>query len=251
MKALVLCAGYGARLGSLTDDIPKPLLPLQGEPLLGWTLNYLAGYGFTEVAVNAHHQAHMIRDYCGDGSRFGVRLHYAYEPELQGTAGAIKRLAWFFEDAADFLVIYGDLLVDQDLGAMLSAHQARDATATLLLHKRSGSNSIVQMDETNRIVRFLERPGQAERRAYGEGWVNSGLQILSRTILSHIPSDRAADLPKDVYAPLAGKERLFGFPLTGNRYAIDSPERYQEAQAAIRGGRYRQPLSRAKTPESA
>ena len=80
MKALVLCAGYGTRIGDLTRGTPKPLLPVGGEPLLGWTLRYLAHYGFTEVALNLHYKPEMIRDYCGEGSRFGVCIHYSDEP---------------------------------------------------------------------------------------------------------------------------------------------------------------------------
>ena len=232
MKALVLCAGYGTRLGTLTRETPKPMLSIAGEPLIAHTLRYLARWGFRDVAVNLHFRPEAITEYCGDGSRFSVSLHYSYEETLLGTAGAVKKLEPFFSDVDDFLVMYGDLLVDQDLFAMLKFHQARESSATLLLHQRRGSNSLVQMDQTNRITRFIERPDQSERESNPYPWVNSGIQLLNRRMLAYIPSGHPADLPKDVYVSTLSKEPIFGFPLTGYRCAIDSPERYAAAQKA-------------------
>jgi NDP-sugar pyrophosphorylase family protein len=238
MKALVLCAGYGTRLGELTRDAPKAMLPICGQPLLAYNLRYLSRYGFDHVAVNLHYRAQMITDFFGDGRKFGVRVHYSCEEEPLGTAGAIRKLEAFFSDVDDFLVMYGDLLVDHDLSTMIGVHRARGASATLLLHQRPGSNSLVQMDNDNRIVGFLERPDAEERNANPYPWVNSGVQVLSRRILGYIPSDRPADLPRDVYIPALGKELLIGVPLRGYRCAIDSAARYAEACAAASEGRY-------------
>ena len=238
MKALVLCAGHGTRLGDLTRDTPKPMLPICGEPLLAYTLRYLTHYGFNQVAINLHFKPEMIMDYFGDGSRFGVVLHYSYEEVLLGTAGAIKKLETFFSDVDDFLVMYGDLLIDQDLTALMNFHRTKQASATLLLHQRAGSNSLVRMNEAQRITGFVERPTKAERQAAPYPWVNSGLQVLNRRMLDYIPAGRPADLPRDVYIPMLEQEPIYGFPLTGYRCAIDSPERYAEAQAAVAKGRY-------------
>lgn len=238
MKALVLCAGYGTRLGDLTREMPKPMLPICGEPLLAYTLRYLAHYGFNQVAINLHFKPEVIRDYFCDGSIFGVRLHYSYEDTLLGTAGAVKNLEVFFSDVDDFLVVYGDLLVDQDLMALVDFHRSKRASATLLLHQRIGSNSLVRIDKTNRITGFVERPTEAERQAVLYPWVNSGLQVLNRRLLAYIPVARSADLPRDVYIPLVDREPIYGFPLTGYRCAVDSPARYAEAQAAVVEGCY-------------
>ena len=238
MKALVLCAGYGTRLGDLTRETPKAMLPICGEPLLAYTLRYLAHFDFKEVTVNLHFKPKLIMDYFNNGSRFGVSLHYSYEEELLGTAGAIKKLEAYFSDVDDFLVMYGDLLIDQDLRAMVDFHRAKRASATLLLHQRAGSNSLVEMDENNRITGFIERPTEAERQAAPYPWVNSGLQVLNRRMLDYISAGQPADLPRDVYIPLLEQEAIYGFPLTGYRCAIDSPARYAEAQAAVAEGRY-------------
>ncbi len=253
MKALVLCAGFGTRLGSLTRETPKALLPIAGEPLLAHTLRYLAAYGFCDVAVNLHHQGEHIRGRFGDGGAFGVRLTYAPEEALLGTAGAVKNLEPYFSDVEDFLVLYGDLLIDQDLTGLLAFHRKRRALATLLVHRRPGSNSVLEMDPMGRITRFLERPGAAERRQVADSWVNSGMQVLSRRVLAIIPPGRPADLPRDVYVPFLRDEPIYGYPLTGYRCAIDSPQRYAEAQAAVAEGRYRPPppVQPANKPKAA
>jgi mannose-1-phosphate guanylyltransferase/phosphomannomutase len=237
MKALILCAGYGTRLGDLTREIPKPMLPIGGKPLLAYNIRYLARYGFDQIAINLHFKPEIIKDYFGDGSALGVSLHYVYEETLLGTAGAVKNLADYFSDADDFLVMYGDLLIDQDLTAMLAFHRAKQVSATLLLHQRANSNSLVQMDSDNRITHFIERPTEEQRQAAPYPWVNSGLQILNRRMRPHIPDKQPADLPRDVFMPALQHEAIYGFPLTGYRCAIDSPSRYIEAQAAVAEGR--------------
>lgn len=237
MKAVVLCAGEGRRLGALTRELPKPLLPLCGEPLLAHTLRHLAAHGQRDVGINLHYRGEQIRAFAGDGSAFGLRIHYAVEPELLGTAGALRGFAdWLGGDGA--LVIYGDLLLDQDLGALLDAHRKRRADATLLLHRRAGSNSFVELDASGRVRAFVERPDPAERRALGEAWVNSGVQVLSADLLAELPPG-PSDLPRDVYAPRCAELQLIGVPLDGYRCAIDSPERYAEAERALAEGRCR------------
>jgi NDP-sugar pyrophosphorylase family protein len=237
VKALVLCAGQGTRLGALTRDLPKPMLPIGGEPLLAHMLRHLCRQGYHEIAINLHQFPEAIPGYFGDGSGFGVRLHYVYEPVLLGTAGAVKNLEPFFAEVDDFLVLYGDLLLDEDLRAMREIHRARRADATLLLHQRQGSNSLVRLDEDGRITGFVERPSEQERRENPFPWVNSGVQILSRSLLHDIPVGRPADLPRDVYAPRVHSSLLVGVPLRGFRCAIDSPERYAAACAAFEAGR--------------
>lgn len=239
MKALVLCAGFGTRLGALTTALPKPMLPLCGEPLLAHTLRQLSSQGFTDVAVNLHFLPSTIIDYFGDGSAFKLRLRYSHEDRLLGTAGALKKLESFFADAEDFLVLYGDVLTNQDLRALAAYHVAKKALVTLTLHQRARSNSAVAMDDSGRIIRFVERPSERTRAAVGGVWVNSGIQMLNRKVLSFIDAGRPSDLPRDVVMPLLHSEPIFGFRLTGDRIAIDSAERYQQAEQAVAGGMFR------------
>ena len=242
MRALVLSAGYGTRLGELTRETPKPLLPIEGVPLLVRTLQHLAAQGFRDVAVNLHFRGDLVRAALGDGAAAGVRVTWSEEPTLLGTAGAVRALRGFFEadDDESFLVLYGDLLLDVDFAPLIAQHRATRAAATLLLHQRAGSNSLVQMGDDRRITGFVERPTPEERARAPFPWVNSGAQVLHRTLLDRIPEGAVSDLPRDVYAPaVADGVALYGVPLQGYRCAIDSPARYAEAQAALREGRCR------------
>lgn len=249
MKALVLCAGFGTRLGDLTREVPKPMLPIGDRPMLAYLLAHLRAHGVREVAINLHFRPEVIREAFGDGSRWGLRLHYSEEPTLLGTAGALRHLASFFREESCFLVQYGDIVTDHDLRALVDFHRKRDALATLLVHPRPRSNSAVSLDPEGRIVGFLERPTAEVRAGVETPWVNSGLCVASPELLDLIPERIPADLPRDVYVPLAGTGRLFGMPLAGFRCAVDSPERLELARAAVADGRCRiQPLDAVVAP---
>lgn len=233
MKAMVLCAGYGTRLGNLTQETPKPMLPLNGHPMLSYIVRHLRRHGFDQITVNLHFKPEMIRDYFADGSRWGTAITYAYEPELLGTAGGLKNVEAFFEGENEFLVQYGDIITDQDLSAMVQFHREKKALATLLVHHRPGSNSVLTLDPESRIVGFLERPADEARKGVASDWANSGICIGSPDLLRAIPPGVPCDLPRDIYTKLISTARLFAFPLTGYRCAIDSPERLQAAEQAL------------------
>ena len=237
MRAMVLSAGYGTRLGDLTQETPKPMLRLQERPMLEYIICNLARHGFNQIAINLHFMPDAIRDYFGDGSRLGVELVYSYEPELLGTAGGVKKMADFLGAEDVFMVHYGDILTDQDLTAMLRFHREHKTLATLLLHQRARSNSVVSLDQQGRIIGFLERPTEAERHGVKSPWVNSGIYLCAPQLLHEIPASVACDFPRDIFPRLINSQRLFGFPLSGYRCAVDSPARFSEACAAIAEGR--------------
>jgi NDP-sugar pyrophosphorylase family protein len=239
MKAMVLCAGYGTRLGELTREIPKPMLAIQDQPLLAYLLGNLRRHGFDQIAVNLHFKPELIRDHFGDGTHHQLELTYAYEPKLLGTAGGVKNLEAFFRDEPAFLVHYGDILTDQDFSAMLAFHRERRALATLLVHQRLKSNSVVDLDDAGRITAFLERPDEKSRTGQSSPWVNSGVCICTPEVLAAIPAGVPSDLPRDIFPKLIASGRVYGFALTGYRCAIDSPERLTEARVAQADGRCR------------
>ncbi|MGI8566704.1 MAG: sugar phosphate nucleotidyltransferase [Pyrinomonadaceae bacterium] len=132
MRAMILAAGYGTRLWPLTIDRAKPAIPFLNRPLVGYVAEYLARYGCDEVAVNLHHQSESVRAALGDGSRFGVRLHYVEEPEILGTSGALDNAREFLEGDT-FVVINGKLATDIDLNGAVDTHRRTGALATLVL----------------------------------------------------------------------------------------------------------------------
>lgn len=234
MKAMVLCAGYGTRLGNLTREIPKAMLSIEGKPILSYILQHLRNHGCTEVAINLHFKPELIQDYFGDGSKWGLRIHYSYEEKLLGTAGALRNFQRFFENESRFLIQYGDIITDQNLTEMFEFHRENNAAATLLLHQRHNSNSAVTLDEKSRIIGFLERPSDEARRTVQSPWVNSGLAVLTPEVLQLIRAP--SDLPRDIYPLLIPSGSLYGFRLTGYRCAIDGPERLERARADFAAG---------------
>jgi mannose-1-phosphate guanylyltransferase/phosphomannomutase len=240
MKAVVLCAGFGTRLGKLTKKIPKPMLKLNGKPLLWYTLRYLKEFGFTQVAINLHFMPEVITEYFQTGESMGVKLYYFYEEIPLGTAGAIRNLSNWLSGEDAVLVLYGDILLNQSLSELVETHNKENSFATLLLHQSKRSNSVVKMNRDRQITLFLERPCEEERQKLVNKddriWVNSGLQILSKKAIQFIRETEVFDLPKDLFSKLYKTEKLFGVSLTGNRIAIDSPERYVTAQNMIKTG---------------
>ena len=249
MRALVLAAGYGTRLGDLTRDLPKPMLPLQGRPLLEYILHHLRRHGFNQVAINLHFHPEVIRDYFGDGSSMDMELSYSIERTLLGTAGALKQMEPFLAEEEIFLVQYGDVLTDQDLGLLVECQRTRQALAALIVHSRPESNSVVTFDQAGCIHQFLERPTAAERRGVASQWVNSGICVCAREILQHIPAGVPSDLPRDIFCKLVSTGRLYAVPLSGYRCAIDSAARFAEAESALADGRC-QPGTRPPSMEA-
>lgn len=243
MRAMILSAGFGTRLGGLTQELPKGMLPLGDHPLLAYVVENLRRNGVSEFCMNLHFRPEIIQKHFGDGTNVGVRICYSHEEELLGTAGALVKAADFLKPSDPFLVHYGDILTDQDFQAMLAFHREKNALATILLHRRAGSNSSVVLDENSRITSFLERPSQAEQAAAATPWVSSSVFICAPEFLELIPSKTPCDLPRDVFVNLASSGRLFGFPLTGYRCAIDSEKRLAQARQALADGRMRSPLS--------
>ena len=236
---MVLCAGYGTRMGNLTREIPKPMLSLNGRPILEYILAHLRAHHFDQVAVNLHFLPQAIPAHFGGGAALKIELTYVLEDRLLGTAGGVKNMEAFLSLSDPFLVQYGDVVTDQDFTAMLRFHRERGALATLLLHQRARSNSLVSLDAEGRITGFLERPDDETRRGVTTNWVNSGICLCSPEIFTRIPPQTPCDLPRDIFPKLIDTGRLFGFPLTGWRCAIDSPARLAEAEAAIAEGRCR------------
>src|SRR6185295_2731637 len=158
MRAIILSAGYGTRLWPLTEDRTKPALPILGKPLVGYVAEYIASYGFDDIVVNLHHRPESVRAALGDGSKFGVKLHYVEEPVILGTSGALDNTREFFQDET-FLAINGKIITDVDLRAALATHSKTNALATLVLLENTQRErfSIVQVDR-GRITGFGGMP---------------------------------------------------------------------------------------------
>lgn len=165
MRAMILAAGYGTRLWPLTIDRTKPAIPVMGRPLVGYVAEYLSRYDCSEVVVNLHHQPESVRAALGDGRRFGVQLHYVYEPEILGTSGALDNARHLLEGDT-FVVINGKIITDIDLLQALETHRRTKALATLVL-KRNHLRERFSIVETKdgMITGFGGMPARASDNA--------------------------------------------------------------------------------------
>lgn len=232
---MLLAAGEGTRLRPLTEKLPKPMILIAGKPILQHNVELLARHGIREIAINLHHCADEVTSHFGDGSRFGVSITYSYEPELLGTAGAVKKFESFFQDIPStlplvagqaFLVVYGDNWIECDLARLIAFHQARAGIATLALHYREDvrHSGVVALDGSDRVLQFVEKPRADQIPSH---WVNAGILVLEPKVLDHIPASVPSDFGKDVLPHLLEQgERLYGYRLTGDEGIrwIDTPE---------------------------
>ena len=159
MKAMVMAAGAGTRLRPLTLAVPKPMVPVANRPVLEYTLLNLKRHGITDIMLNLHAFPQMIRDYFQDGSRWGVNLHYSYEPKLLGTAGGVKKVESFLK-GEPFLVMSGDGLTDTDLTAFMAFHRKKKSYASLVLKPIDShfDYGVTFMNAAGRVQRFVEKP---------------------------------------------------------------------------------------------
>lgn len=222
MKAVILAAGKGERLGDVTWHLPKPMIQFRGKPILEHNIALCRKFGATDIYINTHHLPDLIRRHFGDGSRWGVRIEYSYEPELLGTAGAIK----YFErnlSGEPFFVLYGDNYSDYDLGALRDLQAEYNALAVIAFHWReeTSASGVAEFDEKGRILKFIEKPKPGESKSH---WVNAGIYYFRPEILQHLP-EGYSDFAADIFPMLMSKHvPLFGVCRSTDVRAFDTPE---------------------------
>ncbi len=233
---MVLAAGAGERLRPLTEQLPKPLLPVANRPVMAYGLEHLAAHGFRDVIANVCHHAQAIETAFADGSGCGVRLRYAREDRLWGSAGSVKRAAAVFGDET-FLVVCADNLNDLDVGDLVARHRRARALASIGLVQVSDTSQygIVVTDDRGRIERFVEKPrGPAPSRL-----ANAGIYVFEPEICERIPADVPYDFGLDVFPQLVRSGAAFhGFELPGQWRDIGRLRDYLAAQRDVMEGSF-------------
>jgi mannose-1-phosphate guanylyltransferase len=235
MQALILAGGEGTRLRPLTSKLPKPLVPLVGEPFIGYMFEWLAGHGVDDLIMSCGFMADGVRDVLGDGSSFGVRLRYVEEPRPLGTGGALK----FAEQMLDerFFMLNGDVLTDIDLTAQLEQHERTGARATLALIgvEDSSAYGLVRRRADFSVTEFVEKPGPEQ--AIDTNLVNAGAYILERELLAELaPAGTNISIERGVFPELVDRG-LYGYEASGYWLDIGTPSRYLQATYDILEGR--------------
>jgi len=227
MKAMVLAAGLGTRLRPLTEGNPKCLIPLAGLPLIDWTLRWLYRSGVTECMINVHYLANKVRQFVGDGSQYGLQVHYSDEPELLGTAGAVKKVAAFFDQP--FYVIYSDNFSQWDLKKLVDIYEKHQPAATMAVHWREDvtQSGMVELDQNNRIFRLVEKPGMEDVTSH---YVNAGFYYLDPRVFNYIPDGKPCDFAFHVFPEmLRAREEMYAVKMEDPIIGIDTIDAYKKA----------------------
>src|SRR5579872_4692231 len=234
---MMLAGGMSTRLYPLTRQVPKPLVPIVGEPVSARILRYLSSYGIDDVAINIHYHAEQIREAFGDGSRYGVRLHYLEEPKLMGSAGAVKQMESFFRDGT-FIVIGCDDLTDVNLREVIAFHKRKNALATIALSHMDDVEQygVVITNDDGRIIDFQEKPKNGEERSHE---INTGIYCFEPEIFEHIPAGEFYDFGKNVFPALQRENAAFyAIPMPGAYWCdIGTPSEYRRATNDVLAGR--------------
>ncbi len=234
MKAMILAAGYGARLWPLTADRTKPALPVLGKPLVGYVAEYLSQQGIEEAIVNLHHRPESVRAALGDGSQFGIRLQYVHEPVILGTSGALDNAREMI-GAGTFVVINGKLITDIDLRAPLETHRRTKALATLVLRRNTDHERFSTVETSDGFVtRFAGMPGPADDAPL----MFTGIQIMDSRIFNFIPPGVFSHSTVDVFPQaIARGERIAAHIADGMWFELSTLPRYLDISLALLGQR--------------
>ena len=230
MKVMILAAGLGTRLHPLTEICPKPLVPLMLQPLLGHLLAQLRQSHVQAVVINLHHHADQLRQWLGDGRQWGFQqMHVSYEPEILGTAGAMKQAEAILRDAP-FCVINADVLSDVDLAAVWQWHCQRQAVVTMVLRPDPDTHryGTVMIDGDNRVCHINGRP-EARAPLTGENLMFTGLQVISPQIFADIPPGQHCSTTAEIYPKLIARgAAVYGYRHDGYWMDIGVPTRYRQ-----------------------
>jgi mannose-1-phosphate guanylyltransferase len=217
MKAMILAAGKGTRVRPLTYDLPKPMIPVLGKPVMAYLIEHLAKHGVTEIMVNVAHLHEKIEEYFGEGEQFGVQIGYSFEGYTKedgevvavpiGSAGGMKKIqefGGFFDDTT--IVLCGDALIDLDLKAALLEHRRKGAMATVITKEvpwdKVSSYGVVVTDQNGRITQFQEKPKQEEALS---NFISTGIYIFEPEVLDLIPSGVEFDIGSQLFPMLVEK----------------------------------------------
>ena len=228
MSAVVMAGGFGKRLQPLTDNMPKPMLPIGDRPMLQWTIEQLKKSGINQISLTTFYKPEAISSHFGNGSDFGVAINYVQEDQPLGTAGALGLL---HNVDGPLLVMNGDILTKVDFRAMLAYHKRHNAKLTVAVrrHEIQVPFGVVEC-EGEQVARVSEKP---QLRFL----VNAGIYLLEPSVLQYIPAAQNFDMPDLISRLVAEQQTVVSFPILEYWLDIGRHADYQTAQDDVRNGR--------------
>jgi len=228
VSAVVMAGGYGSRLRPLTNEIPKPMLPLGDKPLVEHTIDSLRKHGIQHVYMATHYKPEVFVNHFGDGRAFGIQIDYIHEEQPRGTAGVLATLP---KGEDPLLVINGDIVTDVSYGAILRFHQESGAEMTVGVRQYDFSvpYGVMEMDGTN-ILGVKEKPTH-------HFFVNAGIYLIERSASRYVPAGGSFDMPQLIESLVAMNKKVIGFPISEYWLDIGRACDYEKALSDTEAGR--------------
>lgn len=233
LKAVILAGGFATRLRPLSCTRPKTLFPIVNKPLLQWTFERLSNNGVDKaiLAVNALTQFYIKQNH---PSKSGLKIEFSIDPPKKplGTAGPIKKAEKLIGHDEPFIVLNGDIFADINYKELLAAHKKANALATIALCNVEDPSAfgVAELDEGNRIKRFIEKPAKGEALS---NLINAGAYTFDPKVFNYIPEGRPVSLEREVFPKIAKEGKLYGYKTEGVWIDIGKPKEYLEANKTI------------------
>ncbi len=228
MQAVILAGGKGARLSEYTKDIPKPMLSIGEKPLLQHQIELLKKNNITDVIILVNYLKDSIINYFSHGEKFGLSISYFEETEPLGTAGGIREIENLLEN--DFLVLYGDVMINMDFRRLIAFHHQKKSQCTLVLHPNNHpfDSDLVEINDNKEIVAFHPKP-HPEGFLY-HNLVSAGVYVFSKEITKYIEKGKKADFGRQIFPVIYSKIRMFGYNTAEYLKDMGTPVRYEEVK---------------------
>lgn len=234
MKLVIIAGGKGTRLG--LTDIPKPMVQLNGKPLLEHQILLAKRYGITDIFILSGHLSNVIIDYFGNGEKWNINIVHVVEDKALGTAGALKQLEDILDDR--FMVFYGDTIMDIDLKSFIEYDADKlNSIGSIMVHPNDHpyDSDLLEIDNSNKVVAFHSKPHQ--ENIYFTNLVNAALYIFSPEILCYIKKDQMSDFGKDIFPEIIKFENLYAYKTTEYLKDMGTPERLKKVEYDIISGK--------------
>jgi NDP-sugar pyrophosphorylase family protein len=232
VQCFILAGGLGTRLSTVAGPLPKTLMPVHGHPFAEYQLRWLREQGVTDIIYSIGHGGENVRAHLGDGTAFGVHIRYVDEgTSLRGTGGALRLASEQLELADDFLVLYGDSLLDLDLGEVRNSFVASKRPVLMTVYRNTG-----QLDHSNATFDGHTVHYDKRHPSPAMDWIDYGLMVFSSEVIESVKADAVVDLC-DVLHDLSVAGQLAGFEATHRFYEIGTPSALAEFEQAITAGK--------------
>ena len=236
MKTVIMAGGKGTRISSIASDIPKPMIKIEGKPVLEWEIECLKNQNFTDLIITVSHLAEHIINYFGDGSKFGVSIEYFIEKNPLGNAGALLKLRDKLKE--DFLLLNADTVFNINFIRFVEYHKAKKGLVTLFTHPNSHpyDSGVLIANENNSVQKWLTK--EEPRPQWYQNRVNAGLHVINPVVLDmfDIKSEKI-DLDRQILKPLCGTNKIFCYDSPEYVKDMGTPERYEAVCNDFRAGR--------------